>query len=1504
MSYWIPNPSRVLEYQNGIDFKSEKRISSVIGFEPSPIWDGDELMAVELSWKGGKWIIDKRILSSKNGFEPIITLTPDPLPGVKWQISLVNSLFPGTQIPADLLCNLKKNIQDGMDESWTIAFHLVGIDGSPYDGEVDLESWLRGLWSIGSNLNISQPLDVCLLDEHSKISVKGIGNWSLSKDWNLLFARSNTNDDLEIIINIPEGNIISDNLNVRLLKKEEGGMASPPLDKKCLLSVTRGGNQWRILPSLNYLPIGIIQTNITNSFDLINVEAGEYDDDTSIKIFVTTNLNSDKIFLLPHTSRIRDLNNDNFRLKLAYCHYVINFAINQRYWFSHIKDTLDDPNCMVINGSLIQISDDPDKCCFEASQSLDTVRCEPLLHRFLPDQLNEIDILESISIENKVNDVRKLKFISRPPAGGETVHEWGIATGEASNDFRIFSLPGAVNFSGNIHDFEFDILRPDDLLWLKFLFFNFTFEIEDGRPYLTKLVSEDRERDAYMSVQFNNPQHVAESVEDTPFVTETQIRKCSYASGPSWLGFRLKKDLPENFKLEFTLQNLLNWDEYFENHNAGIDRNPSMKKVVPEAFSINPPNKTQTTIEAPWRLFISPVHDVKWINVSSNAKKHNNTYEIWHTKLKPNGNETDENGGEVIPKVRAIWSSEFDGKDGDYCDRSLGEDLLLDTESSFATTLNSKNRTDIVKLSSCSYPSQPDPKPIDAHVLMLSSVGAWLDLRGSWDNQTFDLRKWEHRSTMGRDHFVKVETVGNCFFSGHELVIIKTYERTFKKVSVDGLNQYVAVVSHVRTQMQLPNPEVSYLYLDNMSDGGRYLREFVFTSLRFNEPSVVDIANPPLDHSGGDESQDTSGTNVYGSGENSQMFFPRRSEPGSSNKKYYFKMRGKDRMGRVIDFSCPLLYVSREVWQNKDSLQAAMDFYRTFKKERTISMTNQTIAFADSGINGDRTSFPTFEITVHVNKIPTTPPLPLLPYYPVLDMTDRSPAKIIIPTIERIQNQSRGFTENTAIVPVTFNHKYLQRGFEPSPGEKSGEVFLEVKEVQKVDFSKSSEKSGGLLTPNLSVSGLSRTFGTVSGSIDKFENGEFDPLEYFGGLDARLFGQIQLTDIILGYDNVLNEIGENIVPKVITINEKGTITTTFHWSPYLKTLKLGNFLVLDYYPKRLNGYDEQHPAKDYLDLDVKIVTKKNSRSEVTVNGMMRRFSIDLFNMVQINFEKIHFNSESKKKMQVDVTLSSEGGDNAEAQTPFEFKGQLSFVNSLKDFIPPNGFQIGGQTGPFVKVSGSHISLGYTLPIPSIAMGAFTIENIKLLSSFELPLNNAPLMFRFAFCTREEPFYATVAMLGGGGFFGLAIGSKGIEIIEFLLEFGARSTMNFAGIASGCLHMMVGIYMKFTGERDPPITGTFEAYGRLSVLGMVSASVGFLLSLTYVPEKSLITGEATVYVRINTFFFKKTQGITLKQSWYTGENQGQMNVINNQSNFSFEKLMTKRDWVQYWEAFED
>lgn len=291
-----------------------------------------------------------------------------------------------------------------------------------------------------------------------------------------------------------------------------------------------------------------------------------------------------------------------------------------------------------------------------------------------------------------------------------------------------------------------------------------------------------------------------------------------------------------------------------------------------------------------------------------------------------------------------------------------------------------------------------------------------------------------------------------------------------------------------------------------------------------------------------------------------------------------------------------------------------------------------------------------------------------------------------------------------------------------------------------------------------------------------------------------------------------------------------------------------------------------------------------SEPEFILEGKAENFRLQLVpiegvadeGFVHLQFEKLRFFSQNAQKPEVDVIF--------EPSTGITFHGPLSFVEKIREFIPFDGF----SDPPSLDVSPTGIVAGFTFPIPSIAVGVFSLQNISLGASLELPFTNSPIVFTFLFCTRENPFVLTVSMFGGGGYFGLIVTTKEIGF-EAALEFGGSFSFNI-GIASGGVYVMAGVYFKKMGE-ECILEGYLKLGGSLEILGLITISVEFYMSLTYQEPGGKVYGQAELKVKVEVLCFSKSVTLRVERRFKGSENDP-----------LFIDLMSQNNWDEYCNAF--
>ncbi|MDQ1397776.1 MAG: hypothetical protein QOG64_3035, partial [Acidimicrobiaceae bacterium] len=263
---------------------------------------------------------------------------------------------------------------------------------------------------------------------------------------------------------------------------------------------------------------------------------------------------------------------------------------------------------------------------------------------------------------------------------------------------------------------------------------------------------------------------------------------------------------------------------------------------------------------------------------------------------------------------------------------------------------------------------------------------------------------------------------------------------------------------------------------------------------------------------------------------------------------------------------------------------------------------------------------------------------------------------------------------------------------------------------------------------------------------------------------------------------------------------------------------------------------------------------KEAPPGVDISCALENFKVRLvppLSMMVLHFDRVAFRSHDGKKPDVDVKFADNG---------VEFVGILSFVQTLKSLIPLDGF----SDPPNIEVGSDGVKAGFSLGLPNLAIGVFSLENMSLGADFKVPFIGDPVSAGFNFCTRERPFTLTVSMLGGGGFFGIRVSPKGVMLLEAAIEFGAALSVDL-GVASGSVSIMAGIYFKMENDACS-LTGYFRLRGEVEVLGLISASIELYLGLTYEFSSGKMTGTATISVEVEVLCFSTTAHISVEKKF--------------------------------------
>jgi len=867
---------------------------------------------------------------------------------------------------------------------------------------------------------------------------------------------------------------------------------------------------------------------------------------------------------------------------------------------------------------------------------------------------------------------------------------------------------------------------------------------------------------------------------------------------------------------------------------------------LPVVMAPHEPARDETALEMPYRLILSPTVGARWLHRDT-ADFHHDRAELWHTRLTTSAG--DKGPGEAS-RVRALWSPDYEyTKKKDTWPGSVLE--LLRPIKPFRMSLDPLDRIMLVQLMAGYNKKNFQPWSSQANRLMLSAMGGLLDVEGNWDSRPspVSLEQWRHLASLGRDHYVRVVYAGFLCPFGHAASLIKVTERKFENHG--GSNKRIAVLRQ-RFFIVVREQRKDFSGTGHQFKGRNFPFETVEILTRVT-PNLLAPEKPACTLIA------KSGSTIYAN----QV--PRRAAfwPMINNSSdFQFEVAVTDINGTRNTLSMPLLFIGAEA--NQAKAHEVVEAYNlpTTVARRQTSLGGATVCYApvDAGAKGDP-RLPTETMTfaaADVTGVAQDRPK----YYPEV-----ARAEVGIRAVQRLLGKS------DAVVEVQYPQVYKTHGIDGS-GNK-GEVFLETLQDFALEFGGNAGQSksdalGGLVSPAMAIQGLSRIMGPA-GDLANVANNKFNPAQFFGSADPKILGGISLLDLLSAVTGLS---GAN-VPKLLSREFPDRVEASYQWATTITHSQTDLFVPIG--------------SSTKLTLDSQIVSYLSapSATRFSSRGELVNFKINLFGFIIIWFDKLKF--ESSQGGKPDVSVEFHPTDDA-----ITFGGPLEFVNKLRSLIPANAF----SDPPEISVTPSGIAAGYSLNLPAIGVGVFTLSNASLGARFSLPFDAKPAMVRFNFSERQSPFSLTVSMLGGGGFFAIAVGTEGVQEIEAALEFGAAVSINL-GVASGGVEIKAGIYFHWQqagGNGVVELAGYIRLHGELSVLGLISASVTFNLQLAYLKQnsKSVVWGEATLVVEIDLLIFSADVSIKCRREFAGSESDPRF----------IELIPNQHTWRRYCDAFAE
>jgi hypothetical protein len=1463
-----------------------------------------------------RWVIDIRRFSGN----PHLTVQET---AHRIQVSLTDALYPGTRLSADLTCDIREGLA-----GWRMDLRM-SLGG--FHTAVPFERWLAGSTSAGGTARLAATR--LALGDGVSLAFGGKTEAGYTPDWRL-----NLRGQSVATLSGLGSSLIADQLTLALLTPEDPQLLTAGATRRTALTLTRGARDWRLIP--DFASVGRLELHTpANAFSSLRIEVGDGRSGALPAALEAESASTDApIRFTPHNGLV-DTTGAPFALALRHALYAVAFepsgtsaALVARYD--------DQPVSLHALGVTLELGERAETPPFEMRRALDgtvSVRATPGITR------TALPLAGAVVEPSSLAEGAYLSFVGTGleklgPGAAARIH-----LDAAKPNPPVKTGPGNPGIQGvTVTNPSVAVLRPDDLLAVRFEFINLAYE-NAGDGSVTKLVPVHAGSPSYLSVHFPG-QNIAEraffeTVPSYPAPTTPPVAPGAPTPPPDHdqaggsetpalpVGralageSRLVFTLPAGATLPFTLDALLSWEQFPQSVTG-----TAVPNYATTTAQIAQPTNTQTAIEAPWRLIISPNNYAGWLH-SLRPVTHNGRTELWHTRLgvripvAAQGSQpartlildehyvyekqaTAEGSGYAVTldllvngdgidlaqglrTIRAVWSPDYVKKN------------QLAENAPFRSSLTGQDRADLVRLTSQfpppakihlqplllpklpTLPALPArrtapivkniqlapvvvkkaalvdiaallapktyyPLPVQVDRLMLTALGAWMDMRGAWDgsllNPEIALEEWRHRATMGRDNYVRVVYKGYLFPFGHKASLVKVTERKFYKQN--GRN-VAYLFQHMFIIVREPLKTFGNTGLRNSTNYS------IDSWMPLKQVQITTKTTPFLDIPQPFDSTFDKDFNV----QSTDGFWPR-----VAGQDFQFHLIGQDGEGQKVEFTAPLAFISIEnslAYTEKAIIRVAV----TLTPSRSTRPTNgQKVAFAPSQKPGDTTlhtqdiSFTAYIPPQHV-ALPEEQPR----FYPIVIQATAS-----IPQVEALLHSGQK-------PKIKLSDHFLQHGLGGS--DNVGEVFAELASAANVAFGQGNSggtNTPGVVTPNFGINSLSRSHGPAGGDPAKMAKGLLDNsfIKDFFDDSAKILGVVPLFKIIEA------AIGDfSSIPKMIQNQLPTQIEATLTWNPALT--EFGPFKPTD------------TADNNKLMITATVIQKLSGGSPTfTILGMLNKFEIDLFEVINISFDSLTFNVGTGKKLSV-----------VPKNVNVLFAGALSFVNDLKDIIPSTGF----DDGPYVDIEPDHVAAGFNLEIPSVGVGIFSLENISLGAKLVLSFAGDPVHFFFNFCTKDHPFLLSVSLFGGGGYFGITLGLDGVEEIEAAFEFGANISIDL-GIASGGISVMAGIYFKLQkgdASTSPPtpdstmLTGFVDAHGSVSVLAIASVSIDFHISLNYekTGQDTKVWGEATFTISISILFFSISFSAHVEKQ-FSGSHHDP----------TFADQVSRANWNKYLQAF--
>ncbi len=1465
---------------------------------------------------GGRdlWAIDTRWFAGS----PSLRVAREP---ERVRILLRGARFAGTPLPADLTCDLRRVLG-----GWRIRIsHALG----GFNAEGALEPWLRGQGPLRGTVRLDAELS---LHAGAWLALRGVAAASFSSSWELRLDAQH----VATLRGVGPAPLVADALILQPLPAEAPSLLRDAAARRTALTLWRGSHAWSPTPNLQ-LPAGARLLHGPASFDELSLECGETRTGATRYALAITSESGGGIAYQPHHT-LSGGDGAPFTLPLRTASYVLTLAPNGRQE-ALVARLGEEPARLVMGGHTLSLADSDEAPALEFTSDgpARVTAAVASAHLSLRGALVEAPL-----------PPRALLAFTGPGLADTTAGAWAalrLDSRQLTIDNPIFTVirPDdmlvltfeCADFTLRIDDVGQGTLvpkagAPNAALIVRFppqhiqeqAFFRRVdnYRVPAGDPDASSDTAKGQETprqpaNAYISQESRLVFGLAPGMASIPFTLESLL---------DWQQFTPL--LPGTARPPVHVRQRVT----ITRSHAGIGASrstitanatsPLAQLIKSRILHPEPsqPGARETAIEAPWRLIMSPVPSGAWLHAFTPVTDHGRT-ELWHTRLgvklspaqstdpptvvdmhyvyQPQGTGLDRKyvvTGEILSQGRPVDAYGADAEVPDRVVRAVWsrdyQTGKVDAKGSpaFRGSLNANDRYQIVRLSADfsheALKPAYQPAAIAANRLMLSGLGAWLDLRGSFNSPSalsLSVEEWVHRGAMGRDSYVRVVYQGYLFPFGHRASLVKVTERKFfvengKNVAYLIQRMFIVVREPIK---QFRNTGLVDLQVDRQMPFSQ-VRSTTITTPDLDIPLGILAGRPPED-----------------------AFVPRVA--GSD---FQFHLVGADVTGQTVEFTAPLAFITanNDLAFNAGAMAGVQQYMqgdsaKGLPARTTYQTAGQDLAFAESAASGDTTlhamdvTFSSVQprtqaATLKSNGEPAFYPVPAATlksndqpaFYPVL-----AQASVKIPALEALLR--------TGQAPrVRISEYYLNYGFDDP--HNVGQIYLEMVDsgASKVSFvgsDSSPEGSLGVISPAFNIAGMSRTQGPVGNPLDQIASGTFNKSNklfynnFFDPSQAKILGGLTLGDVAETPTKpsdlpMLLQGNDHEDPKDLD-SPLTHRTYSLSWKPNVKAFG-------PYKPDTGNVDATKNGALSVIASSERDYTGKPGAYKV--EGKLTNFALDLFQVIITHFDEFSFSYAAGDKLKV----KPKG-------IKVEFGGPLAFVNDLKKIIPGmgdsgssgspassgpasgassppppdsgGGLDIGG---PFVDLSVDHVDAGVRIHLPALSVGLFALTNIKFGMVFTVPFFGDPVTAALTFGSRTDPCHLEISGFTGGLFFGITVGLDGVHSLEAAIEFGASVSLNL-GVASGTVYAMAGIYFKFTpgtpatasAAATPDVaslTGYFRAGGSVEVLGIASVSIELYIGLTYENRggRSVAYGQATLTLEISVLFFSKSISVSVER----------------------------------------